>query len=159
MSIGVSANVAWPIDGRTSGVTGLDERRLYERVGGGAFFTGLVERFYAGVETDPVLRPMYPTDLAPARERLAKFLIQYFGGPRDYEALRGEPRLRMRHARFPVDRAARDAWVSHMRAALEAAVDLAPRDREELWTYLTSTATFLVNRGGLSIVGSPGDGP
>ena len=88
---------------------------VFEAVGGGVFFEQLVAAFYRGVATDPLLRPMYPeADLAPAAERLRLFLEQYWGGPATYSERRGHPRLRMRHAPFPVDRAASDRWLAHM---------------------------------------------
>jgi len=81
---------------------------FYEAVGGEEFFTRLVHRFYQGVADDPVLRPVYPAkDLGPAEEHLRLFLMQYWGGPRTYDELRGHPRLRMRHARFTVETFAR----------------------------------------------------
>jgi hemoglobin len=52
---------------------------LYERVGGREFFVGLIDRFYFGVETDEILRPMYDEDLEPAKLRLTAFLAQYYG--------------------------------------------------------------------------------
>ncbi|MEQ8842625.1 MAG: globin [Acidimicrobiales bacterium] len=91
--------------------------RVHDLVGSD-FFADLVEAFYEGVETDEVLRPMYPADLAGAKARLAMFLVQYWGGPSTYSEHRGHPRLRMRHMPFTVDTAARDAWLRHMRAAL-----------------------------------------
>ena len=61
---------------------------------------------------DPALRALYPEeDLGPAAERLRMFLIQYWGGPTTYSEQRGHPRLRMRHAPFAVNAAARDAWL------------------------------------------------
>ena len=44
--------------------------------------------------------------------------MQYWGGPTTYGEERGHPRLRRRHAPHVVDVAARDAWLTHMRAAL-----------------------------------------
>jgi hemoglobin len=93
---------------------------VYELAGGMPFFVGLVERFYDGVAEDPVLRPLYPPDLEPPRWRLAHFLAQYWGGPTTYGQERGHPRLRMRHAPFTIDLVARDAWLVHMRAAVDA---------------------------------------
>ncbi|HMD24167.1 MAG TPA: globin, partial [Streptosporangiaceae bacterium] len=93
---------------------------FYEAVGGEETFTRLVHRFYQGVAEDPVLRPVYPAkDLGPAEEHLRLFLIQYWGGPRTYDELRGHPRLRMRHARFAIGEAERDAWLRHMRESLD----------------------------------------
>jgi hemoglobin len=97
---------------------------VYDRVGGMPFFERLVDRFYVGVETDPVLRPVYPEqDLAGARHRLTLFLAQYWGGPRTYDAERGHPRLRMRHFPFAIGPAERDRWLVHMRVAI---AELAP---------------------------------
>src|SRR3954466_5110174 len=85
------------------------------------FFESLVGGFYARVAVDPVLRPLYPAaDLAGARRRLTLFLAQYWGGPRTYDAERGHPRLRMRHAPFPIGPAERDAWLRLMREAIAA---------------------------------------
>src|SRR5215472_18013105 len=90
---------------------------FYEAVGGEETFTRLVSRFYAEVEADPKLRAVYPSrDLGPAAEHLRLFLIQYWGGPGTYSERRGHPRLRMRHARFAIGEAERDAWLRHMRA-------------------------------------------
>lgn len=121
----------------------------YEAMGGEAFFTALVHRFYEGVATDPLLRPMYPPgDLAAAERRLRMFLEQYWGGPGTYSEERGHPRLRMRHVPYVIDDAARDAWLTHMRAALDATMaeqDLDPSWEQELWRYLVGAAIAMVN--------------
>ena len=75
---------------------------VFDAVGGQPFFDDLVERFYARVEDDPHLRPLYPDDLGPAKRGLALFLGQYWGGPAVYSAEKGHPRLRMRHGRFAI---------------------------------------------------------
>ena len=98
---------------------------VFEAIGGEPTFRRLVETFYEGVAADPVLRALYPEDdLGPADDRLRMFLIQYWGGPTTYSDQRGHPRLRMRHAPFAVNAAARDAWLRHMRVALDS-LDLA----------------------------------
>ncbi len=124
---------------------------LYERVGGAETFRLLVDRFYAGVAQDPVLRPLYPDeDFAAAPERLRMFLEQYWGGPRTYQEQRGHPRLRMRHARFAIGPAARDAWLTRMTAAVDS-LGLAGAERDELMEYLVGAAQMLQNQ--------PEDGP
>jgi len=118
---------------------------FYQRVGGEQTFRTLVDRFYAGVATDPLLRPLYPEqDLAPAAERLTLFLIQYWGGPNTYSATRGHPRLRMRHAPFTIGSAERDAWLRHMAEALQS-LELDPELADELWRYLTMAAESMRN--------------
>ncbi len=118
---------------------------VYEAIGGSATFERLVEMFYAGVADDPVLRRLYPKDLTDSKRHLTLFLIQYFGGPGTYSKERGHPRLRMRHLPFPIDQAARDAWVGHMSAAVDS-LDLPEAARKELRGYFEGAATFLINR-------------
>jgi hemoglobin len=121
------------------------EQPLYERVGGEPFFVGLVDRFYTGVATDPVLRPMYREgDLVEERRWLALFLLQYWGGPTTYSEHRGHPRLRMRHVPFRIGVEERDRWFAHMRAAVESS-EAAPAERAELLAYFSSAADFLIN--------------
>ena len=118
---------------------------MYEAVGGQPFFDQLVDRFYNGVAEDPVLRALYPDDLGPSRIRLAGFLAQYWGGPPQYSAERGHPRLRMRHAPFEIGVAERDAWMGHMRASL-AAADIPDDIRTAMLDYFESAATHLINK-------------
>jgi hemoglobin len=117
---------------------------LFETAGGQAFFDRLVALFYEGVATDPLLRPMYPEDLAGPRRHLAMFLGQYWGGPSAYQEERGHPRLRMRHAPFPIDDLARDRWLSHMREAVETMDPDAPV-RTALLEYFEYAADSLRN--------------
>lgn len=132
----------------TSTVTAASEGQpatFYEAVGGEVTFRRLVEAFYAGVAEDPVLRPLYPeADLRPAADRLRMFLEQYWGGPTTYSQQRGHPRLRMRHAPFRVGPTERDAWLRHMRDAVDS-LDLDPALDRTLWEYLERAAMFMVN--------------
>lgn len=118
---------------------------LFDLVGGAETFRRLVHRFYSGVREDPVLRPLYPEeDLVPAEERLRMFLVQYWGGPRTYSQQRGHPRLRMRHAPFAIGEAERDAWLRHMRDAVDS-LELPPEQEEPLWRYLEMAAHSMQN--------------
>ncbi|MGW0430976.1 globin [Micromonospora sp. NPDC003197] len=118
---------------------------FFEAVGGEPTFRKLVDEFYAGVATDPVLRPMYPEDdLGPASDRMRLFLMQYWGGPNTYSAQRGHPRLRMRHAPFRVGTVERDAWLRQMRRAVDS-LDLPEEYDHMLWDYLERAAHFMVN--------------
>ena len=118
---------------------------FYEAIGGYPTIAKIVDRFYEGVATDEVLRPLYPEeDLTGARERLTLFLAQYWGGPTTYSENRGHPRLRMRHAPFKVNPAARDRWLQHFRSGLDAA-NLPPEQDAQFWDYVTHAAQFMVN--------------
>ena len=127
---------------------------VYDRVGGDAFFVALVDRFYAGVAEDPVLRPLYPDDLSESRRTLAGFLAQYWGGPPDYSDERGHPRLRMRHAPFTIGQVERDHWFAHMVDAVRSA-DL-PDDLEAaMLEYFDRAATHMINDSPLRFATRP----
>ena len=121
------------------------EQTFYDAIGGHPTIAKIVDRFYEGVATDEVLRPLYPEeDLAPAEERFLLFLVQYWGGPTTYGDTRGHPRLRMRHAPFAVTPHAKDRWLVHFREGLDS-VDLTPEQDERFWDYVTHAAQFMVN--------------
>jgi len=118
---------------------------FYDQIGGHETFVKLVDAFYQGVKSDPVLRPMYPDeDMERAVWRLRSFLEQYWGGPHTYSEQRGHPRLRMRHMPFKVNPDARDRWLSHMSAAVDS-LGLSELDRAMLWDYLERAAHSMVN--------------
>ena len=119
---------------------------FYEKIGGHPALERLVRSFYDGIRTDEVLLPMYPEqpDLEGAIQRLTGFLEQYWGGPGTYSEQRGHPRLRARHIPFTVNPDARDRWLFHMRAAVDA-LQLSPLDDATLWDYLDRAAHAMVN--------------
>jgi hemoglobin len=132
------------------GTPGREERAdtFYAAVGGEETFRRLVAAFYAGVVQDDVLRPLYPEDeIEAAAERLRLFLMQYWGGPTTYSDERGHPRLRMRHAPFPIGVAARDAWLHRMRNALDT-LELPAEHDATLWGYFTTAADSMRNLPG-----------
>jgi len=124
----------------------LDDQEIYPLVGDDGF-RRLVAAFYRQVPADDILGPMYPAqDLAGAEERLREFLVFRFGGSTRYLEMRGHPRLRMRHAPFQVNRAARDRWMQLMNNALvEAALPI--EAAEMLRVFFDGVATFMINRG------------
>ena len=88
----------------------------------------LASRFYDLMEEqEPELRDMHRLDsngkvAANSRERFALFLVGWLGGPQEYMAEHGHPRLRMRHAGVAVNTNARDAWMRCMNCALDEAM-------------------------------------
>jgi hemoglobin len=118
---------------------------LFRAVGGRPYFDRLVARFYEGVATDPILRPLYPEDLTESVVHTAGFLAQFWGGGTvQYSDERGHPRLRARHGHVPIGQAERDAWVHHMTEAVrESGVseELQARQLE----YFEMAATHMIN--------------
>lgn len=123
----------------------LQPHEVHDRVGGLPAFERLVEAFYDRVERDEVLRPMYPEDLGPGKQRLALFLAQYWGGGDVYDRVRGHPRLRRRHAPFPITPEAAGRWAQHMAAAVrEQGFD--PAAEALVLAYVERATPTLVNR-------------
>jgi hemoglobin len=122
-----------------------DTTNYYELFGGEVFFSDLVSQFYARVATNEILRPMYPErDMEGAAHRLKTFLEQYWGGPTTYQEERGHPRLRMRHAGFKIGPAAKEAWLTCMREAVDG-MEMDAQSQAKLWRYLEGAAEHLLN--------------
>ena len=102
------------------------EDSAFHRLGGPDGVRALVEAFYDAMGThEPALNALHPLDENSSvtrvmRDRFALFLIGWLGGPDDYMAQHGHPRLRMRHGKTPVDTAMRDAWLRAMGKAMDA---------------------------------------
>lgn len=121
-----------------------DEITVYEIVGGDETFKQLVDEFYSRVEQDERLRDMFPEDLEEGKRWQYLFLRQFFGGPAEYHVERGHPRLRMRHAPFKIDEKARDAWLEHMLASVDA-VGIQEPARQMMRSYFERAATHMIN--------------
>lgn len=117
---------------------------IYAKIGDDQPFYALVEAFYQGVDSDPLLRPLYPADLTRAKLHLTWFLIQRFGGPLRYQGERGHPRLRMRHVPFQIGTAESEAWLRHMNAAVESIPEFTPF-QDIMTRYFSDSAAFLIN--------------
>ena len=128
--------------------------KIYDLIGDDKPFYALVEAFYQGVESDPLLRPLYPADLTHAKLHLALFLIQRFGGPTGYQEKRGHPRLRMRHVPFQIGLAESEAWLRHMSAAVAATPGFEPF-RDSLSRYFSDSAAFLINHSEIPAIADP----
>src|SRR5699024_4359713 len=121
---------------------------FYDAVGGEETFRTIASEFYKQVKDDDILGPMYPADdMAGAEDRLRWFLAQYWGGPETFNEKRGHPRLRMRHAQFHIDEAARDRWLELMANAMETVDEktLPAEHRAAMWDHMERVAQMLVN--------------
>ena len=123
----------------------MDEAIIYTILGE-AGFTRIVAAFYKRVKTDDLIGPMYPEeDMAGSEERLRDFLLFRFGNDPRYQAKRGHPRLRMRHAPFAIGEAEVERWLKLMdEAMVEAKV---PESIQmELRTFFTMVAGNMKNQ-------------
>ena len=118
---------------------------IFRSIGDSEPYYRLVDNFYAAVEADPLLRPIYPPDLTESKRHLALFLIQRTGGPGTYSEERGHPRMRARHLPFKIGIAERDAWIKHMTDALNSVAEFA-QHKSDLLEFFEGFATFLINQ-------------
>ena len=119
----------------------------FELIGGQAAVDRLVEVFYRRMDTLPEaqgIRALHPPDLGPVITILKKYLAEWMGGPKNYSAERGHPRLRMRHMTFPIGVAERDAWLLCMQGAMEEVIASAAL-RESLMAQLFKLADWMRN--------------
>jgi hemoglobin len=120
---------------------------IFQLVGGAEFFQRLVDTFYTKIEQDPILRPIFPKNLDDGRKWQFLFLQQFFGGPRDYEKIRGLPMLRKRHLPFPIGILERNRWVQLMIESLEElGITKNHPARASLQEYFETTATKMINK-------------
>ena len=125
----------------------MDEKSLYDQLGGEDGLRSIVERFYEVMDELPevaVIRKMHPADLSASAEKLFMFLSGFFGGPQLYINTFGHPRLRARHLPFPIGSDERDQWLLCMETALNELVS-SETLRETLMNYFTRTADHMRN--------------
>ncbi len=119
-------------------------------VGGRESVERLAARFYEIMERDePALASVHRQSpeggVDPGvKQRFALFLVGWMGGPQDYMAQHGHPRLRIRHAHVPITQAMRDAWIRAMTRALDDCGVRGPV-RGYLDQRFAEVATFLRN--------------
>ena len=119
---------------------------LLEALGGEEGCRRLSTNFYARVGKDPVLRPFFPgKSLRCATEGFAAFLIQFLGGDEEQTQHRWWLSLRESHARFRIGPDARNAWLKHMQATVEAA-PLDEAARNALRQFFSCSSAYLIGR-------------
>ena len=96
-----------------------------ELIGGEARARELARKFYALMAAhEPALLAVHRLDAngfvtEAAQERFERFLVEWLGGPENYSAQHGHPRLRMRHGSVAVDSSLAEAWVRTMCRAMD----------------------------------------
>jgi hemoglobin len=127
---------------------------IYDRIGGEKALVHLVEHFYARVQKNELLAPLFPDDIQPVIDKQILFLTQFFGGPALYSDIHGHPMMRGRHMPFPITAERADAWLQCMNEALaELKMDeflhlaIMERLRGTAYHFINTTNGKDVNRG------------
>ena len=98
------------------------EDASYQAAGGEVGIRQLVDDFYDAMDQLPVaakIRAMHPADLSSTRDKLARFLCGWLGGPKLYAEKYGSIHIPQAHARFAIGPEERDAWLLCMAEALK----------------------------------------
>ena len=119
---------------------------LFQHLGGREVIDRIVESFYVRVEADEHLRPIYPEDLGPGKEKLKLFFEQWLGGEPRYSERYGHPRLRARHFPFVIDDLAAGRWLRHMRESM-AENGVSDEEMGPIFARLGPLAHHMVNAG------------
>jgi truncated hemoglobin YjbI len=122
--------------------------KLYHAIGGAAGCHALATAFYAHVEQDPVLRPLFPSTFTCAIEEFSAFLVQFLGGEADAAQRRWWLSLRESHNRFSIGARERNAWLRAMAATLNDESLIADaRVRGDLLDLFKHSSAHVVNKG------------
>lgn len=104
----------------------------------------LVDNFYALVQENDVIAPLFKGDFTLIKEKQFMFLSQFLGGPGRYTAAYGHPKMRMRHLPHKITEEAKDQWLQCMKQAIETL----PIDNEfkvVLYNCFPAVAQHMVN--------------
>ena len=94
----------------------------FQAAGGIAGIEKLVNDFYQQMDTVPqakLIRKMHPTDLSVSKDKLARFLCGWLGGPKRFQEKYGSISLPNAHAQFEIGLSERDTWLLCMEKALD----------------------------------------
>ncbi len=97
------------------------EDATFQAAGGEPGIRALVDRFYDIMATDERYRDIWLMHTQPpevARDKLARFLCAWTGGPRLYSQKYGPISIPKVHSHLPISSAHRDQWLSCMGDAL-----------------------------------------
>lgn len=120
---------------------------MFEAIGGQEVIDKLVDDFYHIMSTDPVAKDCFAThagkDIQESAHKLKYFLSGWLGGPQLYVEKFGHPRLRMRHAPFPIGLKEAEQWMYCMKKALQRST-IKPEIQEQLYASFIQVAQMLI---------------
>ena len=93
----------------------------FQAAGGEQGIRRLVNCFYDKMEAIPeakVIRAMHPEDMSVSRDKLARFLCGWTGGPKLFSEKYGAIKIPVAHRHLDIGIAERDAWLLCMKQAL-----------------------------------------
>lgn len=121
-----------------------EEQSLYERMGGAATLSALLDRFYDLVYEHERISRLFTGDKALIKHKQQLFLTQFLGGPAAYTEAYGHPRMRARHMPHPITQEDAMGWLECMAGAIKE-LPITEDLKDELFNRFPRTAFFMVN--------------
>lgn len=118
----------------------------FQAAGGIAGIERLVDDFYRimdEIEEAAVIRAMHAEELAEVRDKLARFLCGWLGGPRRFAEKYGPISIPQFHSRWPIGEDESNAWLLCMEKAI-ACQPYTPEFAEYLLRQLRVPASRIV---------------
>jgi hemoglobin len=111
---------------------------LFDWAGGEPAFRRLFELFYQRVPADPLVGPVFAEMSSEHAAHVADFVIEVFGGPKHYSAMRGgHPNMVKKHLGRALSQTQRKRWVDLLLAcADDVGMPADPEFRSAFVAYL-----------------------
>ena len=114
---------------------------VYDRLGGEAAVAALLEGLYVRALADPLFTPFFEKiDIERLKAHQFAFISQAVGGPQQYSG----PSLVEAHARLRIEQRHFDAFVEHLRGALQE-IGAADDVTAEVMSQVTPLSGIIVN--------------
>jgi len=113
----------------------------YERIGGESAVLALLEALYVRALSDPLFKPFFASiDMERLKAHQFAFISQALGGPHPYSW----PSLAQAHAGLRIEQRHFDAFVDHLRSALEE-IGTPDELRAQILAMVTPLSGVIVN--------------
>lgn len=114
---------------------------IYQRLGGDAAISALIESLYVRALADPLISPFLENiDVPRLKAHQFAFISQAIGGPHPYPG----PSLVQAHARLPIEQRHFDAFVAHLQGALQE-LEAADDVTAEIMAQVLPLSSVIVN--------------
>jgi len=117
---------------------------IYEHLGADKL-QQLVDKFYELVGENPILHPLFQTDMELVKKKQVAFLSQFLGGPLLYNQEFGHPMMRMRHLPHAITEEAAMEWLKCMKVAIDT-LEIEEEFKETLFNCFPRVAAHMVNQ-------------
>ena len=119
------------------------ENTIYDQLGE-ENLQQLVHKFYELVLQNPILKPLFNTNMEVVRAKQTAFLTQFLGGPPLYNEAYGRPMMRARHLPHKITEKAAIEWLRCMNLAIRT-LDISDEFKLTLFNCFPRLAKHMVN--------------